>query len=186
MLTTQLKIQSSEDEIWLRNDHAIDDFLVLTEGVFVFFETALDKMAINQLVKPLFWLLLFPIRFFLVVLAIPIYFIMAVFFRFYFLFQIQKIVSIRLKIEKRISSKSVSLDRWKEEHSITKKLLNDLHPRLKKLEGEKIMKPSLDGLIQEIKKIELIERVAAYPERNEIVLTFDELRELSELTDLSF
>ena len=89
-------------------------------------------------------------------------------------------------IEKKIANKSVSVDKLIEEHTITKKLLNNIAPRLQKLEGEKIMKPALDRLLNEIKKIELIERVAAYPDRNEIVLTYDELIELTKLTDLSF
>jgi hypothetical protein len=195
MLTTHYKLNNYTKETWLKNNGHAEDFLVLTEGMFIFLNEASKniyhgKIILNQvfnhLARAILWFILLPIRISLIIILIPTYFFIAGFFRVYFTLKIRRVKSIYLMIEKKIANKSVSVDKLIEEHTITKKLLNNIAPRLQKLEGEKIMKPALDRLLNEIKKIELIERVAAYPDRNEIVLTYDELIELTKLTDLSF
>jgi hypothetical protein len=65
-------------------------------------------------------------------------------------------------------------------HDIAKKTLERIIPRLHKVHGEIIFTPKLEEFVRELKNFEQTLRVAAYPERNEIVLSYDELKELQE------
>jgi len=92
----------------------------------------------------------------------------------------KKIIALKINIQKKISDGSISQKKLKRDHKNTVNVLEKINLKIgDKLKNEKIIKPHLLKMINNIKEIELIERVAAHPERNEIVLSYDELKELS-------
>lgn len=172
---------------WQEDSNSIEDFMILASGSYFYANVSANKIksVAVPIMKFIKWTLLLPIRFSFFTIAITLYFVIAVSIRAILHSQIKKVYKLKMEVKTKIENNKISIDNLKNSHSKIKTYLDNMGPRLQKLQGEPIMKPKLDVLVSEMKEIELMERMAAYPERNEIVLTYDELKELNELTDLT-
>ena len=121
-----------------------------------------------------------PILISILILAVTMYLLSVPVFRVYFSFLNKKAIDLKLSIQKSILTNTVSKEKLIRNHTSTVQIIEKLYSKLDgRLATEKLIMPSIIKVLNTIKEIELIQRVGAYPERNEVVLTYDELKELS-------
>ena len=174
--------KSRPDFSW-QDDNNIDDFFVLVSGSYFYAHINANKLkSITALLRGI---LLVPIRFVFLCAAIFVYFFVAIIARLIIIHRIHKVTQIKKVVQSKIQDGTASIEKLRISHAKVKTYLDRTAPVLKKLEGEPIMRPKLQELVNEVKLLEQTERIAAYPSDNEFVLTYDELKELNELTDLS-
>lgn len=184
----------SANEIFAREDISDSDFLFIAESLYIFLSRSTDNILngfnsisifFDKTVTVLQWIALLPLRIFLIAVSLIVYFTLAPSIRIYMLYKANKLKESNLLLEQRIKSAKVSKTTLQKQHKTIKEGLDILVKKTELLNRELIMKPSIDKFNQELKKRELILRLNAYPEINEKVFSYDELRELS-LVDLSF
>jgi|GEM_PF-6750210 len=161
----------------LSSDIELKDTIYKTLDISIktFFST-----IFKDYIATFFKILLFPILLAVFFACSAIYLVLTPIFIVYFNILNNRIIALKLDLNKRISNGSISVERLKNNHKNTLKILERLHITLEdKFKTEKLIKPSIFKMINSIKEIEQIERLAAYPENNQIVLSYDEMRELS-------
>jgi hypothetical protein len=182
--------QSFTREIFVNENDPINDVLNVAEVATVFVHSLSNRLSklhfkkiFANILKSLFYAVLHPI---VLVFALVIYITLAPILRVFFYRRKKKIAKLNNEIQLVLQSGHLTKKDLIESHGKIKSYI-DLHAHnLSKLDGEPIFRPALQAYLSELKKIEVFNRVAAYPERNEVVLTYDELYELNHLTDLSF
>jgi hypothetical protein len=187
-MITATHLNSFNKDLWVDSKFNRNDFLVSAESAYVSIDHTWDsiKSATNGFLKAGGYLILLPLRTVLLIVNLFFYLAITPWLRLYFNKQYKKAIKFRTGLEEEISKNLVSKKDLMKGHKETKALLDEIMPRLHKLNGEPIMKPALDKLMSEIQKVEQITRVAAYPERNEIVLSYSEITELRELAEMAF
>ncbi len=176
--------------IFINENDPINDILNIAEAATISvqsFTNRLEKLKLKSILrnffKSLFYAIVSPI---VIVISLVIYIIFAPILRILFLRRAKKISGLYDTVKNCLDQNKLTEKELKESHTKIKTFLDKQMSSINKLDGEKIFKPALEAYLTEIKKIEVLNRIAAYPERNEVVLTYDELHELNHLTDLSF
>lgn len=176
--------------IFINENDPVNDILSIAEAATLSVQSFANrienidfKSAFRNFFKSLFYVIVTPI---VVVISLVIYIIFAPTLRLLFFRRARKIASIYNTVKSCIEQNKLTEKELRESHKKIKMFLDKQMLSIHKLDGEPIFKPALEAYLSEIKKIEVLNRVAAYPDRNEVVLTYDELHELNHLTDLSF
>lgn len=173
-------------DFWLTEGSITDAMFKIVIEEFKFYSAIKSKSSkvLSELIDDLFSIIkiIFAFPFIVLISAIAalLYLIVAPTTAIQFLIMTRRVKKLITKIESDIKSGVMTKEKLIQNHELTQKLLDKIVPLLPILKGEFIISPALNGLVNEIKKVEMKQRVAAYPEENEILLTYDELKELEE------
>jgi len=188
------KTHFSDKHLTFYDDFSRNDFIFITESLFIFLNRSVENIfqgvfllpkIFNELFIVLKFIILLPLRLILICISAVIYFTLAPIIYFYFKKRINDVRKINLRVQHKISLKKISKEELMTGHKNIKKALDTLIPKIDKLKGEPIMRPAIDDFNKELKNLEYTLRINAYPDFNEVVLSYDELRELQH-ADLSF
>lgn len=178
------------NDLFIKEKDPVNDILELTEASTIFVRSIAERIVnwkISKAFKNFFQSLFMSI---IVATILPLliifYLILAPTVRILLLRKAKKVSIMKGLIKSRIKSNKYDTKTLIAHHKRTKEFLDKQTKELSKLDGEPIFRYALVKYLNEIKEVESIQRIAAYPEYNEIALSYDELYELNNLTDLSF
>lgn len=170
-------------QLWL-NDGLFE--AVLTNSISGFEFLALITLRIKKTIhdffkgffKSIFLIVLIPIILPIAIVILFLY-LMSVPILYFTLSRLtSRLIAFKQNIENNIKLGKISKDRLISNHRDTKELIDKISLKIENYKNEAIISKRIHKLLCVLKEIEMIERINAFPEENEIELTYDELKQL--------